>query len=70
MPIASLICRTEPNKKTNEETENKNRDAQKKRSSHKAVESVLRSEGSLWWERFVKKVGLEPGVKERGSYGW
>ena len=25
---------------------------------------------SLWWERFVKKVGLEPGVKERGSYGW
>ena len=27
-------------------------------------------EGSLWWERFVKEVGLEPGVKERGSYGW
>ena len=20
---------------------------------------------SLWWERFVKEVGLEPGVKER-----
>ena len=36
----------------------------------KAVESVLRPEGSLWWKRFVKKVGLEPGVKERGSYGW
>jgi len=34
-----------------------------------AVESVLRPEGSLWWERFVKKVGFEPGVKERGSYG-
>jgi len=29
-------------KQTNEETENKNRDAQKKRSSHKAVESVQR----------------------------
>ena len=29
------------------------------------MESVLRPEGSLWWERFVKKVGLEPGVKER-----
>jgi len=29
------------------------------------VESVLRLEGSLWWEKFVKKVGLEPGVKER-----
>jgi len=28
------------------------------------VESVLRLEGSLWWERFVKKVGLEPGLKE------
>jgi len=29
-------------KQTNEETENKNRDAQKKRSSHKAMESVQR----------------------------
>ena len=48
----------------------KDRDAQKKRSSHKAVESVLRPEGSLWWERFLKEVDLEPGVKERGSYGW
>jgi len=27
----------------------------------KSVESVLRPEGSLWWERFVKEVGLEPG---------
>jgi len=35
-----------------------------------SVESVLRLEGSLWWERFVKEVGLEAGVKERGSYGW
>jgi len=39
--------------------------AQKKQSSHKAVESVLKPEGSLWWDRFVKKVGLERGVKER-----
>jgi len=23
----------------------------------KSVESVLRLEGSLWWERFVKKIG-------------
>ena len=36
----------------------------------KSVESVLRLEGSLWWERFVKEVGLEAGVKERRSYGW
>jgi len=35
----------------------------------KSVESVLRLEGSLWRERFVEEVGLEPGVKERGSYG-
>jgi len=34
----------------------------------KSVESVLRPEESLWWERFVEEVGLEPGVKERGSY--
>ena len=25
---------------------------------------------SIWWERFVKEVGFEPGVKQRGSYGW
>jgi len=36
----------------------------------KSVESVLRPKGSSWWERFVKEVGLEPGVKERMSYGW
>jgi len=35
----------------------------------KSVELVLRLERSLWWERFVKEVGLEAGVKERGSYG-
>jgi len=33
----------------------------------KSVESFLRLEGSLWWKRFVKEVGLEAGVKERGS---
>jgi len=37
----------EPNKKEYEETKNKNRDDQKKRSSHKAVESVLRPEGGF-----------------------
>jgi len=24
---------------------------------------------TMWWERFVKELGLEAGVKERG-YGW
>jgi len=33
----------------------------------KSVESVLKLEGSLWWERFVKEVVLEPGVKERST---
>jgi len=36
----------------------------------KSVVSVLRPEERQWWERFVEKVGLEPGMKERGSYGW
>jgi len=36
----------------------------------KSVESDLRLKESLRWERFVKEVGLEPGVKEIGSYGW
>ena len=31
----------------------------------KSVESILRLEGSLWRERFVEEVGLEPGMKER-----
>jgi len=51
-------------------TKNKNRDAQKKRTSHKAVESVLRLEGSLWWERFVKKVGqmTMSAVRTQGKF--
>ena len=36
----------------------------------KSVESVLRREGSIWRERFVKEVGHEAGVKKRMSYGW
>jgi len=34
----------------------------------KFLESALRPEGSLWRDRFVEEVGLEPEVKERGSY--
>jgi len=30
----------------------------------KSVESVLRLEGSLWWERFVKEVDFEQAVRE------
>jgi len=49
---------------------NKNRGAKKKRSVIKSVELVLGPQGSPWWERFAKEVGHQPGVKERGSYGW
>jgi len=34
----------------------------------KFVESVRAEESMVG--RFVEEVGLEPGVKERGSYGW
>jgi len=69
--IASLICRTEPNikrvmNKRKTETEMLRRNG----PVIKSVESVLRPEGSWWWERYVKEVGIELGVKERGSYGW
>ena len=40
------------------------------RRKRPVVKSVLRLEGSLRRERFVEEVGLEAGVKERGSYGW
>jgi len=44
----------------------KNGDAQKKWfGSEVHVVSPERMEGSLWWERFVKQVGLEVGVKEK-----
>jgi len=33
----------------------------------KSVESVLRPDESPWWERCVKEVRFEPGVKEWGS---
>ena len=37
------------------------------RDQQLSVESVLRPEGSLWGERFVEEVGLEPGVKAHRS---
>jgi len=30
----------------------------------KSVESVLRPEEGLWWQRFVEEVGFEPVMKE------
>jgi len=30
----------------------------------KSVESVLKPEESPWWERFVKDVGFEQGMKK------
>jgi len=51
-------------------TKNKKTEMLRRNGPVKAVESVLRQERSLWWERFVKKVGLETGVKDIWSYGW
>jgi len=56
-------------------------DGAKNRTFHSSLRAVktemLRSNSpvkvrgeSLWWERFVKEVGFDPGVEERGSYGW
>jgi len=54
----------------NEETKNKKTEMLRRNGPvERSVELVLRLEGSLWRERFVKEVGLEPGVNERGSYG-
>jgi len=57
-------------KNINKDTKNKTEMLRRNYPVIKSVESVLRLEKSLWWERFVKEVGLQPGVKERGSYGW
>jgi len=58
----NLLYRTK--QKESEQTKNKNQDTRKKCSSHK-VRGVSPEAGSLWWERFMKEVGLDPGVKER-----
>jgi len=48
---------------------NKNRDAEKKQSSHKVCRvSPMRPEESLWWDRVVKEVGFEPQVTELRFY--
>ena len=50
--------------------ETQNGDAQKKRSSRE-VRGVSPEAGrESMVERFVEEVGLEAGVKEKGSYGW
>ena len=65
--IASLICHTELKKTKNEE--NTTEMLRRNGPVIKWVESVLRPEGSLWWERFVEEVVVEPWVKEIRSYG-
>jgi len=45
----------------------KNRDAQTNDPAKKSVESVLKPEYSLWWERFVKEVGFGAEVKQKGT---
>jgi len=68
---ASLICRTEPNENNNEKKlKQKTEMLRRNVAVIKPWSQSWGQEGSLWWERFVKEVGFEPGVKERWSYGW
>jgi len=48
----------------------KNQDVQKKRSSQKVREVSPEAGREPRVGKFVKEVGFEAGVKERGSYGW
>jgi len=41
----------------------KKRDTQKRRSGHE-VHEVLRLEEGLWWQRFVKEIGIKARVME------
>ena len=72
-PIVSLICHTESrnqSKRVMQKLQTKTKMLRRNGPVIKSVESVMRLEESLWWERFLKGVGFEQGVKERGSYGW
>jgi len=54
--IASIICRTERNKKrVVKMLETKTEKRRRNGLVIKSVESILSLEGSLWWERFVKR---------------
>jgi len=69
--IATLICRTEPNiKRVTKKLKTKTEMLRRNVRVIKSMVSVRRPEGSRWWERYVKEVGVELGIKERGSYGW
>jgi len=48
----------------------KNGDAEKKRSSREVREVSPEAGRESMVGNIVKEVGFEPGVKERGSYGW
>ena len=48
----------------------KTRDAQKRRSSHKVCGVSPEAGRESMVRKICEKGGLEPGVKERGSYGW
>jgi len=52
------------NEKSNEETTDKKSEMCRRNGLVRSVESVLRPEENLWWERFVKEVGFEMGVKQ------
>jgi len=62
-------------RKTMKKQTKKTKKNKKPRCSEETVSNKVRGvspgpKESPWWERFVKEVGRQPGVKERGSYRW
>jgi len=65
--ITSLICRTEPNKKrVMKKVKTKTEMLRRNGPVIKSEQSVLRSEGSLWLEKFVKRQVLRKEWKREG----
>jgi len=65
----SLICRIQPNKKiVMKKTKTKNEMPWRNGPVTKPWSQSWGQEGSLWWERLVNEVGLEPRVKERWQW--
>jgi len=60
----------EPNTRVIKKLITENGDAQKKWYSRKVCGVSHEAGRESVVGRFVKEVGLEAGVKERGSYGW
>jgi len=54
----------EPNKRVMQKEKQKTEMLRRNGPVMNSVESVLRPEGSLWWERFVKETGVKQLKRE------